>query len=122
MIQKYLFKVKEKINKIGFIIKSEEIKYDIISSELAIIKGKIVFIDGSILEFCELMSNSEHDYRFHWMNKEKELLSRWDNAPHHKNLENFPYHLHLPDKIESSSEINLIQVFDAIKMLVIRDI
>src|SRR3989304_1543760 len=119
MAHNYHSSVKNKLDQIRSIIKSESIKFDIISSEMTIIKGKLIFINGSILEFHELVSDKEHDYRFHWMDKESKLVSRWDNAPHHKKLDNFPYHLHLPDRIESSLEINLIQVLDVIKMSII---
>lgn len=115
MIQQYFSKVKNKLNNIRFIIKSEDIKFDMISSEMGIIKGKLILIDGSILEFMELFSNTDHDYRFHWMNKELKLINRWDTAPHHKKLDNFPYHLHLSDRIESSNEVNLVEILDAIK-------
>lgn len=34
------------------------------------------------------------DYRFHWMDQNKKLRRRWDNAPHHPEVATFPHHIH----------------------------
>ena len=33
-------------------------------------------------------------YRFHWQHESGKLFKRWDNAPHHPEIETFPDHLH----------------------------
>ena len=33
-------------------------------------------------------------YRHHWQNKSGMLKKRWDNAPHHPQLDSFPDHVH----------------------------
>lgn len=42
-------------------------------------------------------------YSFHWQDKDKNRIRRWDNAPHHPELENFPHHRHLEGEIKPSS-------------------
>ena len=42
---------------------------------------------------------SEGLYSFHW---EKEGVVRFDNSPHHNDLETFPDHLHLEDQVLES--------------------
>ena len=37
---------------------------------MGIIKGKLVFIDNSILDFRELLGENEHDYSFQWMKED----------------------------------------------------
>ncbi|XOV91135.1 MAG: DUF6516 family protein [Bacteroidota bacterium] len=74
----------------------------------------IYFIDGSELHASEYSSEIERNYSFHWQ-KENELLCRWDNAPHHKNLKSFPYHLHLPSGVEDSLAVTLDNVLDFIE-------
>lgn len=91
MILSYFGKIKSKVREIAPLIKSEGISFDMVSSEMGIIKGRIIFLDGSIFDFREILSEKEHDYRFHWMDSRNNLLVRWDSAPHHKNLKNFPY-------------------------------
>jgi len=41
---------------------------EIISEEMGIIKGKIVFVNHYVLDFRELVSDEHPDYRFHFMN------------------------------------------------------
>ncbi len=37
-------------------------------------------------------------YSFHWQNAEAKLIRRWDNAPHHPEINGFPHHLHDADE------------------------
>ena len=52
------------------------------------------------------------------MGEKKNLISRWDTAPHYKDLETFPYHVHLPDSVKESKPISLIDALDEIERLV----
>jgi len=52
------------------------------------------------------------------MNGNQQLISRWDTAPHHKNLRNFPYHVHLPDGVKESKKVTLLNVLDEIEGIV----
>lgn len=39
------------------------------------------------------------DYHHQWMDGAKKVLRRrWDNTPHHPELETFPHHIHLGDE------------------------
>lgn len=86
---------------------------------MGLLRGRITFIDGSVLDFRELLSTSEHAYRFHWMDASNKLIARWDTAPHHKNLENFPHHRHLSEGVSSSEEMYSIAVLDYIKHVIV---
>ena len=33
-------------------------------------------------------------YRHHWQDRNGLLIKRWDNAPHYRSIDTFPYHLH----------------------------
>lgn len=33
-------------------------------------------------------------YRHHWQDADGQLRKRWDNAPHHPEIDSFPNHLH----------------------------
>ncbi len=83
------------------------------------IGGRIVFKDGSIFHFKEVILGAKRQYRFHYMDESNNLISRWDNAPHHKNLRTFPYHVHLPDCVKEHKPVKLIDVLDIIETLVI---
>jgi hypothetical protein len=40
---------------------------------------------------------------------------RWDNAPHHPELDTFPCHLHIKEQINSSKKITLIEALKIIE-------
>lgn len=122
MIQSYFSKVRLKIRGIAPLVKTEQISFDMVSPEMGIIKGRIIFIDRTVFEFRELISNSDHDYRFHWMDSRQRLIVRWDTAPHYKELENFPFHRHDGKKVQSSAELMLVDVLDYIKKSIIRSL
>ena len=74
------------------------------------LKLKIQFIDQSILFSKEYFIIDTRNYSFHWQDEKSKLLTRWDNAPFHKNIETFPHHKHINEKILPSTEIGLEDV------------
>lgn len=122
MIHKYFAELQEKLTEIKSLIRDSSIEFRTVSSEMGIIKGRIMFIDGSILDFMQLISNEEHDYRFQWMNANKKMISRWDSAPHHKELENFPFHRHVKNRVFSSKEVSTLWIMDEIKSEILKNI
>ncbi len=85
---------------------------------------KIEFIDKSKLEnrevFLFIDDAVKRRYKFHWMNSDNSLILRWDNAPHHPQIKNFPFHLHREkeEAIEESSEMTLSSVLTFIKKII----
>ena len=122
MIYDYFSKVQKKLETIKWIIIEQSINFDFISDEMGIIAGELVFIDKSILEFMELVSREEAEYRFQYMNKDKGLICRWDSAPHHKEVLTFPYHLHTIKGIKESKKVNFIDTLDFITEKVLENL
>ena len=76
-------------------------------------RARLVFEDDSVLEIKEYrFANQERKYAYHWMDKSNNLLIRWDNAQHWKDIATFPHHKHVSSKsnVQLSFEINLDQV------------
>ncbi|WP_156148182.1 MULTISPECIES: DUF6516 family protein [unclassified Methanosarcina] len=46
-------------------------------------------------------------YKYQWQSSEGELLKRWDNDPHHRELNTFQDHVHDPNGVYPSSAMNL---------------
>jgi hypothetical protein len=66
------------------------------SATEGMLRGRLLFVDGSILEFMEyLQEKNRLKYRFHLMDKQGNIVFRYDNAPHHKDVSSFPHHKHL---------------------------
>jgi hypothetical protein len=119
MIQSYFTRVRNKLKEISPLIKADSVTFEMVSADMGMLRGRIAFIDGSLLDFRELLSSTEHDYRFHWMDASNKLIVRWDTAPHYKKLDNFPYHKHLSKGVSSAEEMDFIAVLDYIKQEII---
>jgi hypothetical protein len=115
-MNKYFNSIKETIQKNSDIIVFDNIKFE--SENLLgtyLIKGIIHFVNGSSLEFLEADFFSKHKYRFHYTDIKKNIIFRYDNAPHHKELSDFPFHKHLPNnKVISYKKVNLKIVLEEI--------
>lgn len=77
-------------------------------------KGRIVWVDGSILEFVEQLPVDRRKYRIHSMDARNQLIARWDSAPHHHELEGFPFHKHTASGVESHPATTLLQVLEQV--------
>jgi hypothetical protein len=78
----------------------------------------LLFKDGSVLEFLELIRETHGlerlKYRFQHR-KGDTLAFRYDNAPHHREIDTFPHHVHIGGKVLPSKEKNLIEVLREIE-------
>jgi hypothetical protein len=53
------------------------------SATEGMLRGRLLFVDGAILEFMEyLQEENRLKYRFHLMDKQGNIVFRYDNAPH----------------------------------------
>ena len=55
-------------------------------------------------------------YSYYWLAPDNRLKIGWDNAPHHVQLENFPYHKHVKQQTnrQPSDETCLEEVMQVI--------
>ena len=75
------------------------------------LKGTVVFTDHSELHFKEYLiavpDFKKLAYSYHYQSKDKELIIRFDNAEHHREVGTYPYHKHLKDEVVQSKEMSL---------------
>jgi hypothetical protein len=81
----------------------EVVNLTIIREESQIDRGlwryRVMLKDSSLLEMFEFFK-IELDkveiikYSFHWQQENGEFIKRWDNAPHHPEIETYPHHVH----------------------------
>ncbi len=81
----------------------------LVEPEIEMIKARATLKDGSVLFVNEAVGENWREYSYHWQ-RESKMIRRWDNAPHHKELPNFPYHFHDENDILSGEDVNLIDV------------
>lgn len=80
-------------------------------------KLRIVFKDSSVLCAREYVDELQRDYSFHWQSSKNNIIIRWDNAPHYKDLLTFPHHKHTEDRVVESRVVSLEDVLAQIKGL-----
>ncbi len=113
MINKYFEKIENILSGFNNIMISQTIKKRFYNDTQGLISGEIVFSDESILSFLELKNTEQLNkkkYKYHYMNHKKTMIFRYDNSKHYFDLKSFPHHKHLPDKIESSVEPDMIDI------------
>ena len=91
------------------------------------VKGEIVFVDGTSLAIFQHIRMIEAgaiitDYRYHYMNFENQMIFRYDNAPHHDELETHPHHKHVGEKIIAHNQPHFTAVMDEAVSLVVENI
>jgi hypothetical protein len=90
------------------------------SATEGMLRGRLLFVDGSMLEFMEYLKEENRlKYRFHLMDKEGNIVFRYDNTPHHKDVSSFPHHKHLPINVVESDEIGIMDILDEIEMMIL---
>ena len=126
-LERYLARVEEKLKELEPLISSSQISIERRSPNRVVLKGMIIFIDGSSLHFLEYVLEEDNrllrvSYRFHYTKQDNSLIFRYDNAPHHPELSTFPHHKHLSgNKVVSSSEKSLADVLDEIREIISRE-
>jgi hypothetical protein len=99
-----------------FII-SSNVTVDFRTEKIGLIKGSLIFINGSELffkEYLDLRYKIEKlSYSFHYQDKDCLMIFRYDNAAHKPSL-GFKEHKHVFDKIFQSEIPNLKEIMEEI--------
>lgn len=84
---------------------------------IGIYRYRIYMKNGDLLEMTARVKIEAGEcvvtkYRHHWQDKCGKIKKRWDNAPHHPELDNFPYHIHdgSEENVKSHPPVNAMMV------------
>lgn len=85
------------------LVVENDLRVDLRAGDQAYVAGIIVFNNGSALHFTEFLDASESElekisYRYHYQDRDNELIFRYDNAAHKPALP-FQEHLHIEGRI-----------------------
>lgn len=124
MIQQFVEDIEKTIASSSIVISSNIQKYLGPALETVYIKGHLVIIDSSILEISIFAVQfpktvSIDKYRLHYMDRYGRMLFRYDNAPHHPEIDTHPHHKHTPDRIIPSSMPSLQDILNEISAIII---
>lgn len=119
MISKCFESIEELIHNSDFIV-DRYVDYKEFSSSEGMVRGQLVFLGGYVLEFMEYLCIGEErlKYRFNFSDMQGNLVFRYDNAAHHKDIHSYPHHKHVPDGVEPSVEVGLEGVMEEIEQFI----
>ena len=114
-VDDYLNALDAKLREIAAFVAASVIHREIdANTNLGLLKGQITFVDGSRFEFTEQLPIERTKFRLHYMDSVGNLITRWDSAPHHRELPTFPYHKHTSKGIEAYGPVTALDVLDEI--------
>ena len=111
MIHEYLKELDELISASPEVRDVEVVRksvWDTGLEKIAVYRYRLTMSDRSLRELTERLVEEKgtlsiKKYRHHWQSPDSKVIKRWDNAPHHPEIDTFPHHLH------DVSEINVIR-------------
>ncbi len=120
MIERYMNDLDVLISTSAFIVDIDIIRRDIRDTGLektALYRYRIKLIDESLIEITERILEERGGltttkYRYHWQTGSGKLIKRWDNAPHHPEIDTFPDHLHdgSEENVKSFRKMNALDI------------
>jgi hypothetical protein len=120
MISKYINSFKKSLKQFEDVEK-KEIKITQINEFLSIIECEVKFKDSSLIIF-EIIGFNGHEiskkkYKYHYQDSKNNLIFRYDNAPHHKEISTFPHHKLLPDQVIESNEPDINSMVELVNRM-----
>ncbi len=88
----------------------ERYEEEILTSIRMNLRIRIRFQNNELLEFNEAVIADDENrvthlgYRYHFQDKNNQLIFRYDNTPHHPGIESFPHHKHTPDNVAAVNQ------------------
>lgn len=119
MIDSYLEDIILSLNESPYVESFEIIKKKITGAD-GYIRLKAFLLNNDFLEislYCQKRETSVEviDYRYHWQDEHGVLKGRWDNCPHYKEIETFPFHVHLDNQtVKPSEKIDIHKLLEII--------
>ena len=88
---------------------------------VGVYRYRISLANGDLLEMTERVVVESGKcvvtkYRHHWQDSSASLKKRWDNTPHHPQLEGFPDHVHdgSEENVKSHPPVNGLKVLEIV--------
>ena len=113
----YYLRLQSAIHAAPHVLRSD-VQFEEIDVNECYVRGVLWLIGGFELHVAEYVVTEPEvtrpKYRYHLQTAEGQLVSRWDNAPHHPDVSTFPDHRHDEnDKSHTSSQMNVPAVLEA---------
>jgi len=80
-----------------------------------LIRIKAVLKENCLLYITELHTKDYQKYSYHCQKNDGDLIVRWDNKPHWKDMTTYPHHKHENDQVSPSHRVTIVDVLDHIE-------
>lgn len=122
MIEEYLRQIDELLSTSPMVSAVEIIRRSVRDTGMEKVlnyRYRATLTDGGLIELGERTVEIQGEmvvttYRHHWQDSSGRLIKRWDNAPHHPELDTFPHHLHEEDRVVSHPALNALEALQRI--------
>jgi len=98
LVEEYLRALLDAVNA-SPLVRSSSVTLDRRTLQSGLVRGELVFADGSCLYFRELIEARERIikrmYSYHYQRADEVMVFRYDDTPHFPSLAGFPYHKHI---------------------------
>ena len=102
MIEAYLRRLDELLSASALVQDVEIVRRLIRDTEFEKVlhyRYRVLLANGDLVEMTERVLEVQgaldiSKYRHHWQDRTGQLIKRWDNAPHYREIDTFPHHLH----------------------------
>lgn len=91
------------------------------SSEEGMVRGRLLFLGGYVLTFMEYIQigKGRPKYRFNLTDGKGNMIFRYDNAAHHKDVPTYPHHKHISNEVKPSEEIGFAEILSEIENMIL---
>ena len=111
-----MFEIIGRLEESGLVQEIEVI--DLIEGEgIYYLKFKAAMKHGGLLYYTELIKPGYNAYSYHLQDRGGKLVARWDNSPHHKNIETYPHHIHSGGRVKPSFKPSVDELIDFLRKL-----
>ena len=114
-VEDYFAALDAMLQKMAPLIAASAIEREVDSNTgLGLVRGAITFVNGTRFEFMEQLPTERRKFRLHYMDSDNRLMTRWDSAPHYKELSTFPFHVHRSNRVEAHVAMTALDALDQI--------
>lgn len=124
MIERYFLKLESLIYTYPIVKKILSIETEAVDSNRGWFKAKLLVDDHElhIFEYVDIKARKTQvlRYGYHLQSRSGSLVIRWDNAEHHRQIETFPYHVHIKNEknVQSSKRMTLEDALNRISQII----
>jgi hypothetical protein len=120
-LQDYLRQVREVIGTFPG-AQVERYRAELLTASRANLRIRLRLPDDSFLEISKALVVEEGaltwlSYRYHWQDASGRVILRYDNAPHHPEVQSFPHHKHVEETVVASDRPTLPDLLAEIQRL-----